>query len=294
MSLPPLAAEVLFHLGPLPVTNSLVNTCLATLIFVVFAFVFSRSIRVIPGRGQLFIEQVLETLLGYFDKVTGDRALSRKFLPFAGSLFFFVLISNWLGLLPGTGSIGVWLNHHAGESEFVPLLRPANSDLNLTLALAVLTVISSHIVGAVSVGPLTHIGRFIQLGGIWKALRSGKVIGILTALVEFVVGLIELMTEVAKMASLSLRLFGNIFAGEVLTTVIASLFAFAAPLPFIALESIVGVVQATVFTMLALVYFTLFSRMPHGHAAHDDKHHDKHSKHEVEVPEQGTEALPVS
>lgn len=262
-ALPPLAAEVLFHLGPLPVTNSLVNTSVVMIALCVFAFFFSRSIRVAPGKLQVGVELVLEQLLGYFDKVTNDRALSRKFLPFVGTLFLFILLSNWLGLVPGTGSIGFW-HMHGGEREFIPLLRPANSDLNLTLALAMLTVLSSHAIGMASVGVFAHLNRFIQLGTIWQALKAKKVMGILTAFVEFVVGLIELMTEFAKMASLSLRLFGNIFAGEVLTTVIASLFAFAAPLPFIGLELIVGIVQATVFSMLALVYFTLFSRMPHG------------------------------
>jgi F-type H+-transporting ATPase subunit a len=263
IALPPLAAEVLFHLGPLPVTNSLVNTVVATLLISLFAFFFSRTIRVSPSKLQLVVEEVLEQLLGYFDKVTNERALSRKFLPFVGTLFFFILISNWLGLLPGTGSIGFW-EMHGAEREFIPLFRPANSDLNLTLALSILTVFTSHAVGMASVGVFSHLNRFIQLGTIWQALKARKFMGILTAMVEFVVGLIELMTEFAKMASLSLRLFGNIFAGEVLTTVIASLFAFAAPLPFIGLELIVGVIQATVFAMLALVYLTLFSRKPHG------------------------------
>lgn len=267
--LPPLAAEVLFHLGPLPVTNSLVNTCIATVGIAFFAFFFSRRVQLVPGALQIGAEQILEQLLGYFDKVTNDRALSRKFLPFVGTLFFFILLSNWLGLMPGTGSIGFWKMHGA-EREFIPLLRPANSDLNLTLALAVLTVVSSHAVGITSVGVWTHINRFFQIGAIWQALRELKPLKVLTAFVELLVGMIELMTEFAKMASLSLRLFGNIFAGEVLTTVISSLFAYAAPLPFIGLELIVGGIQATVFSMLALVYFTLLWRKPHGsHEAHD-------------------------
>ncbi len=278
ITLPPLAAEALFHLGPLPVTNSLVNTWAATGAFVIFSLIFSRCIRVHPGKGQLFVEEILETLLGYFDKVTGDRALSRKFLPFVGTLFFFILVSNWIGLLPGTGSIGIW-HGHGEESELIPLFRPANSDLNLTLALSALTVATSHVVGMVSIGVFSHVNKFIQLGTIWKALRSFKPIAILVALVEFVVGLIELLTEFAKIASLSLRLFGNIFAGEILTTVIASLFAFAAPLPFICLELIVGVIQATVFTMLALVYFTLFSKQPHGQSHEPAEQHATTPKH---------------
>ena len=223
------------------------------------------------------MESAPEQILEYLAKLTNARAITRKFLPFAGTLFLFLLLSNWLGQLPGTGSIGFWHISEAGK-EFVPLLRPAASDLNLTLALAVLTIVSSHVVGVFSVGFFAHVGRFIQLGPLWKAVRSLKVIAILTAAVEFVVGLIELMTEFAKIASLALRLFGNIFAGEILMTVIASLLAAFAPLPFIALELVVGVVQALVFTMLALVYFTIFSQQPHGSEdEHASEGHDAHA-----------------
>ncbi|MBP9762914.1 F0F1 ATP synthase subunit A [Patescibacteria group bacterium] len=262
-ALPTLAAETLFQLGPLPITNSFVNTSLATLGFCLFALFFSRTIRLAPGKGQLFVEGLVEKVLEYFDKVTNDRRLSRKFLPFAGTLFLFILGSNWLGLFPGTGSIGMW-QIHEGQRVFIPLLRPANSDLNLTLGLAVLTVLTSHIIGITSTGFFSHIGRFFPLGAIWKGIKTAKPIAVLIGLVECLVGVIELIAELAKMASLSLRLFGNIFAGEVLTTVVASIFAVGAPLPFIALELMVGAIQATVFTVLALVYFTLFARNAHG------------------------------
>jgi F-type H+-transporting ATPase subunit a len=106
-----------------------------------------------------------------------------------------------------------------------------------------------------------------------KALITLNPVKILTALVEFVVGIIELFSEVAKVVSLSLRLFGNIFAGEVLITVISSLFAFALPIPFMALELIVGVVQATVFTLLTLVYLTVATEKPHGDEEHTKEEH---------------------
>lgn len=274
MVLPPLAAETLFHLGSFPITNSLVNTIAASVGMILFSFIFSKSIRLIPARGQLMVESTLEMLLGYFDKVTGDRALSRKFFPFVGTAFFFVLISNWIGLLPGTGSIGIW-EIHEGVRELIPLFRPANSDLNLTLALALSSVLVSHLVGVRSVGFFTHANRYIQLGTLWNAVKSLKPVAIGVALVEIIVGLIELIAELAKVMSLSLRLFGNVFAGEILTTVIASIALFGAPIPFIFLELLVGLIQALVFTMLTLVYFTLASRMPHG-SNHDKKHEEIH------------------
>jgi F-type H+-transporting ATPase subunit a len=177
-----------------------------------------------------------------------------------------------MGLLPGFSSIGFW----HGE-EFVPLLRSANTDLNLTLTMAVFAVIASHIFGIIAIGFFKYANKFIKLGDIWKAIKSAKPINILIAFIEFFVGLIEVFSEVAKMVSLSLRLFGNIFAGEVLLTVLASLIsgygAFGIPLPFMALELLVGIVQATVFAMLTLVYLTIATTDLHGHV--EETHHAK-------------------
>ncbi len=267
----PIAAEPIFHIGSFPVTNAYVNSTLATIAFVIFAFLFSRGIKQVPRRLQAAVETLLEFLLGYFDQVTGSREKSRKFLPLVGSLFLFILVSNWMGLLPGTGTIGIWEMMH-GELELVPLLRPAMSDLNMTLAMAVSSIIISHLVGIFTLGFFVHWNKFIQLGSLFKAIVSGKPMKIVTAIVEFGVGLLELVSELAKVLSLSLRLFGNIFAGEVLITVMLSLVSFIVPLPFMLLELIVGVVQATVFAMLVLVYLTIMSAKPHG-AEHEDEFH---------------------
>lgn len=276
MTLPPLAAEPLFHIGSFPVTNAYVNSTIALVILVVLAFFIKISIKEVPGRLQNFVESIFEALLGYFDQVTNDREKSKKFLPFVGTVFLFILISNWLGQLPGTGSIGLWLMHE-GHIELIPILRPATSDLNLTIAIAIVSVAASHLLGMFTLGFFTHWNKFIQLGTIWKALKTLSPIKILTALVEFVVGIIELFSEAAKVVSLSLRLFGNIFAGEVLMTVISGLFAYALPLPFIALEFIVGIVQATVFALLTLVYLTVAASAPHGDEGHDEKHAKAHA-----------------
>jgi F-type H+-transporting ATPase subunit a len=269
----PIAAEPILEIGHFTVTNAYINSTLVTLIIVVFAFVFSRNLKPIPGRLQAAVESLVEFLLGYFDQVTGSREKSKRFFPLVGTLFIFILLSNWLGLLPGTGSIGRWLSV-GGEIEFVPVLRSANSDLNLTLAMALVSVITSHLIGMFTLGFFTHWNKFIQLGRLWKAIKKINFMDILTALVQFGVGLLELVSEVAKILSLSLRLFGNIFAGEVLMTVISSLISFFVPLPFMALELIVGVIQATVFAMLTLVYLTT---MTTSHDSHDEKHEVGHA-----------------
>lgn len=253
LTLPPLGAETIFHIGSIPVTNTIVNTWIAMVIFLLFGLALRKRISLKPGTLQNWCEYFLDLLLGYFDQVTGDRKKTLKFLPIVGSVFFFILLSNWLGIIPGTGSI---LKGHE------PILRSANTDLNLTLAMALVSVIGSHIFGFFSVGIFTHLNKFVQIGSVIKSFRKGP-IAILTALVEFVVGLIEIVSELAKVISLSLRLFGNIFAGEVLMTVMLSLVAVIIPTPFMLLELLVGIIQASVFAMLTLVYMTVASAAPH-------------------------------
>ena len=129
--------------------------------------------------------------------------------------------------------------------------------------MALEAVIGSHIAGLFTVGVFTHIGKFIQIGGIVKSFKKGP-IGIFAALVEFMVGILEIVGEMAKVLSLSLRLFGNIFAGEVLIIVIRSLVGILVPTPFMMLELLVGLIQAAVFAILTLVYFTVATSQPHG------------------------------
>jgi F-type H+-transporting ATPase subunit a len=270
MTIPPVAAEPIFHLGSFPITNSLINAWLAVAVFCVLAFLVKRKLTSgTPSRFQSAVEGLVEFLLGYVDQVTNDRAKSKKFLPLVGTLFLFILVCNWMGVLPGVGSFWRTIELH-GHVENAPIFRPANADLNLTLAMAALTIITSHFVGMITIGFFAHWNKFIAIGTIIKGFRKGG-INIMVGLVEAVVGVIELVAEVAKVVSLSLRLFGNIFAGEVLITVMFSLVAYVVPLPFTFLELIVGMVQATVFAMLALVYLTILSEKPHGD---DEAHHE--------------------
>lgn len=266
-ALPPLAAESIFNIGSFSVTNTYINSTLTVILFIVVAYFIKRSVKDVPKGLQNFFEFIIETLLGYFDQVTGDRKKSLKFLPLIGTLFMFIVVSNWIGILPGIGSIGI----HKG-AEFIPLFRGANTDLNLTLAMAVFGVIASHIIGIGTIGFWRYLNKFIKAGDIVKSFSSKNFMTIFTAFIEFLVGLIEIISEVAKLFSLSLRLFGNVFAGEVLLTVLGSIIAYIVPLPFIALELLVGLIQATVFSLLVLVYISV-ATMPlpeHGHA--EDKH----------------------
>ncbi len=258
------AAEPIFHLGGFAVTNSIINAWIAIVLFVVVGLIIRKRASLAPRGFLNFVDCLIEFLLGEVEKVTGDRARARKFFPICASLFFFVLVSNWMGLLPGIGSIGIWEMIH-GERELVPLFRPATSDLNFTLAIAAFSVVTTHVVGIMTLGVVAHVSKFVNVRGIVRALKHGPM-AVVVAMVEFFVGLLEIISEFAKTLSLALRLFGNIFAGEVLLTVIYSLVSFVVPLPFIFLELLVGIIQATVFAMLVLVFLKNMTE------AHGDEH----------------------
>ena len=257
ISTPPIAAEKLFFIGSFPVTNAYLNSLFAVLVIVVFAYIIKRKVSDIPKGPQNFAESVLEIMLSYADGVTGSRQKSLKLLPMVGSLFLFIVISNWIGILPGIGSIGIYKTAADGIREFIPMFRSANSDLNLTLAMALSCIVTTHILGIIAIGFFRYANKFIKLGDLWSAFKSLSAEKILVAFVEFGVGFLEIISEVSKVLSLSLRLFGNIFAGEVLLTVLASLISYIVPLPFMGLELLVGLIQALVFSMLILVYASI-------------------------------------
>ncbi|MFH1246206.1 MAG: F0F1 ATP synthase subunit A, partial [Candidatus Liptonbacteria bacterium] len=238
-----LRAEEVTRIGNFPITNSLVLSTLVMLGLATVAIALNRKLKMIPGAIQNLFEIFLEQILDLMDTVFGDRARSEKYLPLAGTIFLFVLFSNWLGLLPGVGSIIVRLPH-----ETAPLLRSPSADLNFTLALAIITVISVNVLGAFAIGAGSHASKFFNFKNP----------------VAFFIGILELVSEGARMVSFSFRLFGNVFAGEVLLTIIGFLLPYAAPIPFLFLEVFVGFIQALIFTMLAVVFISI-AITPHEH-----------------------------
>ncbi len=251
-----LAAETLFSVAGFPVTNSMINAWIAVLFFVGVAFVASQRKGALIPRG---IHNVLEAAVVWYleqmDSVTSDRKKSRAFFPLVATIFFFLLFSNWIGLMPGTGTIGVWGVGHEGV-ELLPLLRPIGADLNMTLALAVLSLGYVQFTGIRMQGLINYGSKFFNIRGIFRAIPHGPM-AVLTAVIEFFVGIIEIASEFAKVASLSLRLFGNVFAGEVLISVMLGLVSFVVPIPFMFLELLVGFIQATVFSTLVLVFLVI-------------------------------------
>lgn len=253
-----LFAEPVAHIGGFTITNSLINSWLAVLILAVFFILVGKKIKKIPRGIQNLFEIILEQALTLADSITGDRKKSEKLLPVTLALFLFILVNNWLGLLPGMGTIG-FVEHTEGHNLFVPFFRGGTADINTTLALALIAVVGSHVMGVITVGAWGHLNKFINLKAlaeIPKKVRNDVSIVLVNPIKAFV-GIVEFIGEIAKIASLSFRLFGNIFAGEVLLASMMALFAFFLPLPFMFLEIIVGLIQALIFSLLTLVFMTI-------------------------------------
>ncbi len=237
-----IAPEIIGHIGDFPVTNTLMVSVLTTLILTILSIIVTSRLHAIPSGMQNFFELIIESAYQVTEDIAHSKA--KVFFPWVMTFFLFIVTANWMGLLPGFGTIGL-KEMHDGHEVFVPLLRSVNSDLNMTLGLALLSAVITHYYAVKYLGVKGYVGKFISLNPIF-----------------LFVGLIELVSEFTKVASLSLRLFGNIFAGEVVLSTVAGLSkytAFLVPLPFYFLEIIVGFVQAAVFMMLTLVFMSLLS-----------------------------------
>lgn len=245
-----IAAEQLFTIGAFSVTNALL---IGILVSVLLMTLLSRSIRrlqTVPSRTQSGIEVVFEGLLNLIESVTHDKKQAQQFFPLIATIFLFVLFSNWAGLLPGVGTVGVMGEHH-GQATIIPFLRSTSADLNFTLALSLITVIVVQFTGIAALGIRKYGSKFFI-----SPFQKPYVIGMF-------VGILELISEIGKTISFTFRLFGNVFAGEVLLTVMLHLVPYILPVPFLMMEVFVGLIQATVFAMLTLVFLKMATVEPH-------------------------------
>lgn len=274
-----LYAEPVAHIGSFPVTNSLVTSWVAVLVIIIISLYLRIKLKKIPGKFQAFFEMLIDGALSLGDQVTGDRKTTTKVFPIAISVFFFILINNWLGIMPFM-ALGV-----VEHNTFIPFLRSGTADVNTTIALAVVAVIGANIFGIFSIGAWKMLNKYLNikvLGSIFTKIKKDPVI-ILVAPISFAVGLIEIIGEGAKVASLSLRLFGNIFAGEVLLASMGALLAYVVPIPFLFLEVFVGMIQAFIFAILTMVYFTIAAQDHDHDEGHE--HAEEHGAHMLdEVP----------
>lgn len=253
-----LYAEPIAHIGSFPITNSLLNSWLALILVIILAVAIRKKIKLVPKGLQNFFESIIDLFLDIFDNVTGSREKTLKFAPFVLAFFFFILINNWLGVLPGIGSIGQVVQS-GSDQVFVPYFRSGMADLNATLAFAIIGVVISHILGVMAIGAWKHFNKFVNIKALLEIPKKIKAdwTVILVNPIKVFVGFIEIIGELAKIASLSFRLFGNVFAGEVLLASMSAILAFGLPIPFLFLEVLVGLIQALIFTMLILTYLSM-------------------------------------
>jgi F-type H+-transporting ATPase subunit a len=263
----PKAVEVARPFG-FPITNSMIVTWIVAVGLIVFAQVATRQMKAVPEGAQNFWEWMVESLHDFLAGIIGQHLVNRTFWFFA-SVFIFILFSNWVGLIPGLGTIG-W-GHRAAHGFVVdqPFFRGANADLNMTLAMA-LVFFACWIFWALrEVGPIGFLGHlFAPKGETTGALK------VLMIVVFFAVGCLEIFSILFRPVSLSFRLYGNIFAGENMLEAMASLvpgFGWLLPIPFYFMELLVGFVQALVFMLLTAVFTMLICAHEEGHepaAAH--------------------------
>lgn len=273
-----LFAEPVAHFGTFNITNALLTSWVVVAILAILAVALRTKLKEVPGKFQQLFELVLEAALDLCDQVTGDRKLSMRIFPVAITAFFFILVNNWLGILP-LGGFGLIENGEHGLA-FIPFLRGGTADINTTLALAISAVVGANIFGAFSIGIWKTFNKYVNLkvlGSIFTKVKKEPTI-VIVAPITFFVGLIEIVGEFAKIASLSFRLFGNVFAGEVLLASMAAIFAYAVPIPFLFLEIMVGVIQALIFSILLVVYFTI-SASDHDHDEHEEHAHSEKIAH---------------
>lgn len=267
-----ISAEPIFRVFGLEISNSIFTSLIVSFLLIAFAIFFKKykfQNTDKPGSLQNFVEMIVDALYNFVYSVTENTKKTFLFFPIIATFFIFIILNNYAGLLPGVGSI---MTHEvetvsmvpaqamaseeavAGAEplhvKMVPLFRAATADLNTTLALAIISVALTQIFGITHLGS-SYFKKFIDFSNP----------------INFFVGMLELILEFAKIVSFAFRLFGNIFAGEVLLAVMAYLVAVAAPTPFFALELFVGFIQALVFSMLSLIFFNLATK---GH--HEEDH----------------------
>jgi len=264
------------------VTNTLLLTWIAIICLVGVLFIGTRRMQMVPSGLQNAIEWVVDFLQNMVDGVAGKER-GKKFFPFVATFFLFILFCNLIDVLPGVDTIGSIKGGTPVAGPFltgqysnaiVPWLRPPTTDLNLTLAMALVSVVATQYMGFATIGAKEQISKYFN----FRALFRGGL-----GIVDFVAGIFELISELGRLISFSFRLFGNVFAGSVLLAVFAFLLPVVATVIFIPFEIFVAVIQAYVFAFLTLLFMTV------GTTSHAQHEHGEETH--VSVQEQEQEQL---
>lgn len=246
-----LAPLALFHIGGILVTNTFVTALTVSVLLILFAFFAGRSLKLKPTSFQAVLELLITYPYDLVRETLENDKLAERVFPLVMTIFLFVLAVNWFGLLPFVASVGVNEQVH-DVNELIPFFYPGATDLNMTLALALIAFFAIEIAGIATLGALKYGKKFITF----------------TSPLAFMVGIIELISELVRLISFSFRLFGNIFAGKVLVMVIMLFVPLILPVPFLAFETFVGFIQAAIFAMLTLFFTKIAIEL---HEEHPEK-----------------------
>ncbi len=255
---PKLPPEEVFLLFGFPIANSIIGAWLTIIVVVVFCYLATRRMKMVPGRLQGAFEFILGWLYNLCQSVAGEKN-GRRFFPLVTTIFLFVAFNAWLSLLPGFGSIGIT----NAEGHTVHLFRGANTDINMPLALALMSFVFVEYFGLRSVGvrylnKFLNVGLFFRsIGQVFKGKLKAGLGGLFTGFIDIFVGILETLSELVRIVSFTFRLFGNMTAGEILLLIAAFLIPWVFALPFYGLELLVGFVQALIFGGLTLVFLTV-------------------------------------
>lgn len=244
-----LSAEQIGTVFGIPLTNTLLMSWIVMALLFIFAIVVRSRLSLIPGKFQTFVELLFSYVYEFIETTLEDSTWARRIFPLLLTLFLFIALANLLEFMPGVGSFTATYN-----GETAPLLRSMNTDLNVTLALTFIVMFAIEFAGIFALGVFRYAGKFITFRGH----------GIGNRLLNFVVGIIELVSELSRFVSFSFRLFGNIFAGEVLIAVVTFFVPYFLPAPLMAFEMFVGIVQGAVFALLTLFFVKMAIAEPHG------------------------------
>jgi F-type H+-transporting ATPase subunit a len=321
-----IAAETLFSVGPIDVTNTMITSWIVVATMVLVVFLATRRWEMVPRGAQNVVEAAVEAFYNLVINVAGEKN-GRRFFPVVATIFFFVLASNWLSLLPVFNTIGGVQEEEHGfvmkdaggvayvpfsgpgglsadsidgddpdheeqyeqaiddgnvVGELLPFLRGPNTDLNTTLALAIVSAIAVETWGITSLGIMSYGSKFFRPGTFFRGIARFNPAMVFQGIIDGFVGFLEFISECVRLLSFTARLFGNMFAGEV----VILMFTFMTPLLittfiFYPLELFVGVIQAFIFAMLTLVFGVM--AVAHGeHSAHEEGHEPQHSDQPLE------------
>ncbi len=249
--IPSINAPILGDIGPITIATSTVTVMLITLIFVALTIKVSRA-KLIPSKFQVVLEMFYGAVADFITSIVGDKERAKKIIPYVGALMTYLIVANLLPMVPGVASFYVT----GSEGQHIPLFRGATTDFNTTFGLALAVIVIMQFVGMKEQGIGGYLSHFIQIKQVIRGFRKSFGEG-MVSIIGFFVGLIEIISEVAKILSLSLRLFGNMFAHEVLTVILLGAFAVAVPAIWMGMGLLVGVVQSIVFVALVTVYYSL-------------------------------------